>query len=69
MKRESNLPPLIREQFSTHLFGKPSRDAQTDIRVGPLIMNDFNRDYLEQQQEKQAQIKLEMIKQNMRNKD
>lgn len=68
-KRDSSLPPLVQDNFASHIFGKPSVDAQTDIRVGPLIKNDFNRSYLEEQQEKQAQLKLEMIKHNMKNKD
>jgi hypothetical protein len=68
-KRESNLPPLIQDHFASHIFGKPSVDAHTDIRVGPLVRNDFNRVYLEEQQEKQASLKLEMIKHNMKNKD
>jgi hypothetical protein len=53
-KRESSLPPLIQDNFAAHIFGKPSVDAHTDIRVGPLIKNDFNRSYLEGQHEKQA---------------
>lgn len=68
-KRESSLPPLIQDNVATHIFGKPSVDAETDIRVGPLIKNDFNRSYLEEQQEKQAQLKLELIKHNMKHKD
>lgn len=68
-KRESSLPPLIQDNFASHIFGKASVDAQTDIRVGPLVRNDFNRAYLEEQQEKQASLKLEMIKHNMKNKD
>ena len=46
-KQEKSLPPLIQENLGSHIFGKASVDVETDIRVGKLVNNEFNRDYLE----------------------
>lgn len=50
-KKTLKLPQIIAENYDKHQFGKPS--VRSD-QARKLIINEFNREYIENQQVKQA---------------
>jgi len=65
-KKTLKLPSIIAENYENHQFGKAS--VKSD-QARKLIINEFNREYIENQQVRQANYQIELIKSKMKNKN